>query len=227
MGDRYKSIRTLRGHNRGVMAVDLTGDGTLLASGGGDGVKVWDLRSGTSLSTPAYRSSVGPTSKLLWITAPASDRHTLCYGTGLGYLCIWMENSHRGVFSELCSKRLGDGGEITALASVHNKTADTRIAVGTRTFIIQVYQYNGRDDLLPIFSARDVHVFGLHDGAMHTVGGKDGKILQTKQLARQMGHACLDAKREYVLIDNIEDGFDMFDFKKGIFIRSFPTGIPG
>lgn len=89
----------------------------------------------------------------------------------------------QGSFSEVCTKRLGDGGEITALASVHIRVADTRIAVGTRTHIVDVFQYNGCEELRPIFSvrmdnvipiaitfalskARDVYVFGLHDGAM-------------------------------------------------------------
>lgn len=36
----------------------------------------------------------------------------------------------------------------------------------------------------------------------------------------------MDPKHEVVLIDNVEDGFDIFELEKGTSIRSFPTGTP-
>lgn len=106
-GGRYKTFRTLKGHLKGVMTVDMSSNGDLLASGGTclmcllltmasfrrRGRREGVGSASNSLSTPAYRHSMGPTSKLLWITATGSDHCNLCFGTGLGYFCIWTQNS--------------------------------------------------------------------------------------------------------------------------------------
>lgn len=88
-------------------------------------------------------------------------------------------------FIEVFEKRLADGVEITALACANGNGTETRIAVGTRKCVIQVFQYDGRGDVTPIFSIRlervvssslsftsnrrDVLVFGMYDGAMYVL----------------------------------------------------------
>lgn len=85
-------------------------------------------------------------------------------------------------FIEVFEKRLADGVEITALACADGDGTETRIAVGTRKCVIQVFHYDGRGDVTPIFSVRlervvpsslgftsnqrDVLVFGMYDGVM-------------------------------------------------------------
>lgn len=72
--------------------------------------------------------------------------------------------------------------EITALTCANGDGSETCIAVGTRKCVIQVFQYDGRGDVRPIFSVRlervipsslgftsnqrDVLVFGMYDGVM-------------------------------------------------------------
>ena len=83
---------------------------------------------------------------------------------------------------EVFEKRLVGGVEITALGCANGSGTDARIAVGTRKSVIQVFRYDGRGDISPIFSVRLEHVvpssleftsnqlnvlvFGMYDGVM-------------------------------------------------------------
>ena len=46
----------------------------------------------------------------------------------------------------------------------------------------------------------------------------------TKELTHRSGHASFDVKHQLVLIDNIRNGFDMWDVGTDIHLRTFPTG---
>jgi hypothetical protein len=61
---------------------------------GSDGVKLWDVKACTQLVSPRQGHVVrGPTSCILWLTRRNEAGETLCYGTGLGYVVIWRQNS--------------------------------------------------------------------------------------------------------------------------------------
>ena len=102
---RYRLIATFNDNLRGVNSLSFSKDGQYLASGGeytfrshklrpltcregGDGVKVWDLRTRLHIPTPPHRENLGPVTKALWIGGSDAVYPTLCYGTGLGYLCL-------------------------------------------------------------------------------------------------------------------------------------------
>lgn len=55
---------------------------------------VWDLRTYVRVRTPEYRNTFGPVSQVMWIPS-RSGTPTLCSGTGLGYLCIWVQSTDK------------------------------------------------------------------------------------------------------------------------------------
>ncbi|KAI8989144.1 WD40-repeat-containing domain protein [Trametes punicea] len=240
---QYRVIGTLRGHTKSVFSLDFSSDGKYLASGvGGDGVKLWDLRTNTSLRTPPYRAAFGPVSQVLWIPS-RSGMPTVCSGTGLGYLCLWAQSEETGVFTEVFNKRMGGGAEILALAYEVLTPTDTRIAVADRSCFVGVYSFDGRAELLPIFTARlnqsipisisfantkgrEVYVFGLHDGTMYKLSGTNGKVLASKNLGDKIGHASLQAKQQLIVVDNVSSGFDVWNLNGETHQRTFPTGKP-
>lgn len=83
----------------------------------------------------------------------------------------------------MITKRLGGGSEILGLACDTLTQSDTRIAVSDRSGFVGVFSYEGRAELLPVFTVRinhaipislsfagtrgrELYVFGLHDGTM-------------------------------------------------------------
>ncbi|PIL35886.1 hypothetical protein GSI_01546 [Ganoderma sinense ZZ0214-1] len=241
-GGRYRPIATFNNNLRGVNSLSFSRDGHYLASGGGDGVKLWDLRTKLAVPTPPHRETLGPVTRVLWVGGSDAVYPTLCYGTGLGYLCLWNQGARSDRFIEVFEKRLADGVEITALGCANGNGTDVHIAVGTRKCVIQVFQYDGRGDVSPIFSIRlervvpsaleftsdlrDVLVFGMYDGAMYTLGSNSGKVIKSKSLGQKIGYASLPPKQHLVVLDNISNGFDLWDLDAGTHLCTFPTGTP-
>ena len=104
---RYKFAGQMKGHTDSVQALAMTKGGNILASGGelcmpsghkrnhtdhrkgSDGVRLWDVKARTQLSTPnQHHVQHGQISCVLWVTRHP-DTETLCYGTGLGYIVFW------------------------------------------------------------------------------------------------------------------------------------------
>ncbi|KAJ3003557.1 hypothetical protein NUW54_g5235 [Trametes sanguinea] len=240
---RYRVAGTLQGHTKSVFSLDFSPDGKLLASGGGgDGVMVWDLRTYVRVRTPEYRNTFGPVSQVMWIPS-RSGTPTLCSGTGLGYLCIWVQSTDKGAFADMITKRLGGGSEILGLACDTLTQSDTRIAVSDRSGFVGVFSYEGRAELLPVFTVRinhaipislsfagtrgrELYVFGLHDGTMYKLSGTDGKILKSKSLSDKIGHAAIQVKQQLLVVDNVSSGFDVWSLSGETHQRTFPTGKP-
>ncbi|KAI6039386.1 hypothetical protein EDC04DRAFT_2685722 [Pisolithus marmoratus] len=59
------------------------------------------------------------------------------------------------------------------------------------------------------FHGADVLVFGMYDGEIHTLRGKDGVILATKTIGRMIGNAAIDAACSSFVIDNAVNGFSL------------------
>ncbi|KAI0349224.1 WD40 repeat-like protein [Trametes cingulata] len=224
---RYRVIATLTGHTTGVFSLDFSDDGRHLASGGGDGLKVWDLKTKLPLRVPEHRNAFGPVSQVLWIPT-RSKIPTVCSGTGFGYLCLCTQSADTGSFTGVFARRLGGGAEILGLAHETLTPTDIRIAVTDRSCFVGVYSYDGRGKLLPICTtrlnhcipisisfaetrAREVHVFGLHDGTI---------------LTDKIGYASIQAKQQLLLVDNVSTGFDAWNLSSETHQRTFPTGKP-
>src|SRR5215471_7097728 len=134
---------------------------------------------GTPTQTP---QAYGATSCVRWLTNPYEQYETLCFGTALGYLVFWRQDT-RGKFSEFFIKRLGDGKEILDITLDTPNKEYTRFAVGTLCRSIQIWKYdcNGLLNVLRSLSVGktiprkvvfDYHenilrVFGFYDGCMY------------------------------------------------------------
>jgi WD40 repeat protein len=137
----------------------------------------------TPRQTPAIQNPADPVTCACWITRQEATRETLCYGTGLGFVAIWQQQGE-GLedFNTKVSRRIGTGKEIMCLTYDHTGD-DTRIATGTRDRRVQVWAFDFKGPLIPIFSVelsttipctvnfnrtpgRNLLVFGMYDGEM-------------------------------------------------------------
>jgi WD40 repeat protein len=84
---RPRLITELRGHSGPVISMAISSDRKLLASGGTDGVRIWDLKTFQEITIPQQPlQERGQVSCVLWITHKNESLATLCYGNALGYL---------------------------------------------------------------------------------------------------------------------------------------------
>ncbi|KAF8574104.1 hypothetical protein K439DRAFT_1624589 [Ramaria rubella] len=235
---RYKLVATLKGHQDAINSLALSTTGNVLTSGVGDGVKLWDIQSKTQLTAPKQNLLAhGPVSCLTWINHRDDPNEHLCYGTALGYLVIWAQNSRDGNFEEITAKQLGTGCKLTS-------TCDS---------MVQVWKVNARGTLHSVFSVqlngtvpravgfadafnkdtpnkeflnKDILVFGLFDSNMHVLRGDDGKVMVTHKLGSRIGSAAISDKHNQCVIDNTMDGFDLHWLGNGAYIHTFNTGKP-
>ncbi|KAG2059138.1 hypothetical protein BDR06DRAFT_968129 [Suillus hirtellus] len=91
---------------------------------------------------------------------------------------------------------------------------------------IQVWAFDFKGPLIPIFSielattipctinfnhaaSRNILVFGMYDGKIHTLRGTDGAIIATNNTGQLIGHASVDAGQALFLMDNVMNGFSL------------------
>ena len=149
-----------------------------------DGVRLWDMMTELGIDTlgqdPVHR---GPVSCIIRVTHPDELREVLCYGTGLGYLMVWVQNHCSGSFVEKTVKRLGTGQEVTCIAKDPSSEGDVRIVVGMRDRLVLLFALDPRMQLVNAFAVQldntvpksvgfadndeDILVFGLYDGNVY------------------------------------------------------------
>ncbi|KAG2107663.1 uncharacterized protein F5147DRAFT_774110 [Suillus discolor] len=117
---------------------------------------------------------------------------------------------------------------------------ETRIASGMRDRRVQVWAFDSKGPLIPIFSvklsttiprtvqfkrtaSRNLLVFGMYDGEIHTLRGSDGTIIGTNKAGPMIGHAAVDAPQTLFLIDNVVNGFSLHRLEDGACIRTYNT----
>jgi hypothetical protein len=107
----------------------------------------------------------------------------LCYGTSLGYSVFWGKvPNDRGpdTYYEMCAQRCSEN-EIMCITGKSFGTGDTRVIIGTRDSVVQVWKISGTA-IENVFSVKiprtvpsaaafvehsqDVLVFGREDGAL-------------------------------------------------------------
>ncbi|KAG2079479.1 WD40-repeat-containing domain protein [Suillus discolor] len=234
----YRLEGHLVGHKNAINCLSVSSKGTLLASGGSDGMRVWDLKQRLQLPTPRHvvgiQNPADPVTCACWITRQEVTCETLCYGTGLGFIGIWQQHGE-GLqdFDAKISRRIGTGKEIMCLAYDHYGN-DTQIATGTHDKHVQVWSFDFKGPLVPIFSielsttiprminfnrtnSRHILVFG-----MHQLHGTDGVIVATHN-AGPLIHASVDITQTLFLIDNVMNGFSLHRLDDGVCIRTYNT----
>ncbi|KAF9523950.1 WD40-repeat-containing domain protein [Crepidotus variabilis] len=245
---RTQLLIELHGHTGQVVSLAISPSGELLASGGTDGVKVWNLSTGKEIPTPQQPlQERGQVSCVYWITRRNESFDTLCYGNALGYLVFLQHRPTEQRFESVCSARIARGGEILSMTAEDLGGGSTRIATGTRDKCVQVWTFDSsarkllsvhssafsqEKDIIPKSLAfdgnesKDLCVFGLYDGGLHKYGGEDGKWLLTHQLGSKIGNAAINSDHRLCVIDNVGNGFDLYKLDTGNFVRTFVMKEP-
>ncbi|KAJ7265274.1 hypothetical protein C8J57DRAFT_1511836 [Mycena rebaudengoi] len=199
--NQYAPYGTLSAHVGAVHCIAVTEDGKLAASGGTDGVHIWDLEQRSVLQRPNGSGHRGATSAILW-------RATWLLET---------KGSTMG-FEEVSAQQLADAAEITGLAF---DTSSSRIASDSSTtfppFHIRISsrrrvafgEFKG--------SERDVLVFGYHSGEVITLQGGTGEVLKTHKVGSMM---CVRSSVFYGWSNKIYSGDAGVNQRKGVFLPS-------
>ncbi|KAJ7818027.1 WD40-repeat-containing domain protein [Mycena leptocephala] len=187
----YRRRGQLQGHFGAIYSLVATDDGKLLASGGNDGTRIWNLAGMVEISTrPAT-----------WINRDDEPGDILVYGTINGYLVTWQQSAGQEGFHEVFCRQLTQPSEVTALAF---DTPSGRLAVCTYNSVVQVYAMRSSSPPQKLFAVnidnfvpKSIH-FGAIRGNEREIlvfGGRDGKMrlhldqyLGDRQLLGAMGN---------------------------------------
>ncbi|KAG1744733.1 WD40-repeat-containing domain protein [Suillus lakei] len=191
----YKLLTRLTVSSGSVHALAISNDGQVLACGGTEGVKLWDINSCKELACSSHHhESQGTVSCAAWTLTRPTTTETLCYGTGLGYVVFLRRSVIDKQFQGICVRRLGSGFKITCLSwDSTSSEANTWIAVGMRDKIVQVLLLNANSQLQSIFAVwldntvpksvvfaenYNIYIFGLYNGKFIKLEGKDGTVVR-------------------------------------------------
>ncbi|KDR78697.1 hypothetical protein GALMADRAFT_137715 [Galerina marginata CBS 339.88] len=244
---RLQTTATLHGHIGPVISIAFSPSGAFMASGGADGVKIWDLKTYKEINIPqqSYHERA-QVSSVCWITR---KNDSIAQTRQVRQLVTVPPTDERfqSRFEAVFSTRIARGGEILCVTADITGNDQTRIATCTRDKCVQVWLFNSANcQLVPVYSKaykdnreivpksvafddnanRDLFVFGLYDGGLYKYSGKDATTLSKYQLGSQIGNAAVDLERRLCVIDNVGNGFDIYKVDTGSFVRTLSTGDP-
>ncbi|KAJ6529252.1 WD40-repeat-containing domain protein [Mycena capillaripes] len=225
----------LRGHSGGIVRLRATEDGRFLASGGTDGTKVWDLRTMHELGSPKTPEIRGASTALVWIKREDDLSEALFYGTQNGQLGL-------AVFVEMSCVRLVNPAEITGLAF---DPPSNRLAVCNRGGMVQVYTLGTTMSLQEVFTLelknaapraiafgqmygneRDIMVFGLYGGDIHTLRGSNGKATgEPWNVGALIGDIALDTRKGVLCMDEPSTGTNLYRLEDHTRVKTFPVAV--
>jgi len=205
---RYQFAGRLAGHPDGVYALRFSHEGKFLASGGSsrmdcqwhalmmgtgsDGLRIWQVDDQKEIQTPPRRPKIlGQVTAIEWLSIRNNPRTTVCFGTTLGHLTLWRQNS-KGSYEELFTQRLGEGKEIMSIEADKPTLDNVHFALGTLCGQVQLWRYDSNGMLSSTFAVsigntvpravtfsqttasskskvKTVTVFGCFDGQMCVV----------------------------------------------------------
>lgn len=91
---KYLLTSTLTGRGK-IGCLAATSDGRL-ASGGSEGVEIWNLNDESKVKVPAGAGHRGDTTAIVWIRRDDTVEDGLAYGTQAGLLIVWKETREKG-----------------------------------------------------------------------------------------------------------------------------------
>ncbi|KAI6106516.1 WD40-repeat-containing domain protein [Pisolithus croceorrhizus] len=227
------------GHNDAILCLAVSDSGKTLASGGCDGLRLWDLEKKIELRRPSQtRNPQDPITCITWLTPKDDNKEFLCSGTGLGHLFLWKKCGYE--FEEILARRIGMGQEVMAI-SCDTSEVGMRVYTVTRDKRVQAWTLDSRYNLSSIFSVElqatvpravyshgaDVIVFGMYNGETHTLRGKDGMVLATKSTGRLMGGVAVDPTHTFFVIDNAANGFSLHRMDDAVALAEEATMVVG
>ncbi|RDB28137.1 hypothetical protein Hypma_001403 [Hypsizygus marmoreus] len=233
----YSLFSIMTGHIGPIICLCATDDGKLAS---GDGVRMWNLRKMTELDRPSGAGQRGATTALSWIRREDEPDDGLVYGTANGFLVCWKETTsgENSLFEETYCVQIAKAVEVTGIAF---EAGSNRIAICNRNSGVQVFLTDSRMELHHIFSIaisnhipkaiafgqmngehKDILTFGLYDGNIHMLRGRDGKVQQTRNTG---GNAAVNARRGVFCIDDPLQGAALYRLDSGARIRTYPVGM--
>ncbi|KAJ7429427.1 quinon protein alcohol dehydrogenase-like superfamily [Mycena galericulata] len=181
---QYALHTVLAGHHGSVTCLKVTEDGGFLASGGSDGVRLWDLVKMRSVNRPTGAGNRGSACVLLWVRREDEPGEILVFGTQTGLV-------GGKSFEESSIFQMSNPAEITGLAF---DAASNRLAVCHRESTIQIHEMDDKMKPHTVFSVgiknflpkalafgaakgkhREIIAFGFHDGQILTLNGETGQ----------------------------------------------------
>jgi len=161
---------------------------------GCDGLRIWQINCRREVKTPPKRPKVlGQVTVVQWLAIRNDPRLIVCFGTTLGYLCFWRQDSE-GDYEEFATERIGDGKEILSIEGDKPTLKDVRFVVGSLCGQVQLWKCDNNGNLSTIFAvtigctvprkvafsqmttppkskAKTITVYGFYDGQMYVSFG--------------------------------------------------------
>ncbi|KAJ7692378.1 quinon protein alcohol dehydrogenase-like superfamily [Mycena rosella] len=218
-------------HPGSVLSLAATEDGTILASGGSQGTRLWNISDMSAIARPSTVSNRGATLVVIW-AHQADEPHDVLYaGTQNGY--FFCRRQRDGVFEETFVLQMTDPGEITAMAF---DSTNNRLCLCSRTDVVQSWAISkdpqtGKWIATNIFprrfpklapqaitfaafdnsQERDIMVFGLHNnGPICTIRGKTGEIASQWSVGAKIGDAAFNWRDGVFCLDDPTSGPTLF-----------------
>ncbi|KAJ7724684.1 WD40-repeat-containing domain protein [Mycena olivaceomarginata] len=119
-------------HPGSVLTLAVTEDGAILASGGSQGTRLWNVADMTMLQRPSSAGIRGATVVVIWARQADEAQDVLYAGTQNGYFFCWRQKD--GVFEETFVIQMPDPGEITAMAF---DSTNNRLCLCSRNDMVQ------------------------------------------------------------------------------------------
>ncbi|CAK5282754.1 unnamed protein product [Mycena citricolor] len=130
----------LSSHTGAIYTLKAREDGRFLASGGGIGLKVWDLQEEREIDVVVVTSDVrGAITKLQWIKREDDMGEALVYGTQSGYITLQGKSSVR--VHEIWNRQMAGSSEVTGLAF---DPATNRLAACHHGGIVQMFMLGAK-----------------------------------------------------------------------------------
>ncbi|KAI6132501.1 WD40-repeat-containing domain protein [Pisolithus croceorrhizus] len=202
--NKYTLDCRFSGHNDAILCLAVSDSGKTLASGGCDGLRLWDLEKKIELRRPSQtRNPQDPITCITWLTPKDDNKEFLCSGTGLGHLFLWKKCGYE--FEEILARRIGMGQEVMAI-SCNTSEVGMRVYTATRDKRVQAWTLNSRYNLSSIFSVElpatvpravyshgaDVIVFGMYNGEILWISSE----FQTHSSRQRWHGSCNEVYRK-------------------------------
>ncbi|KDR76616.1 hypothetical protein GALMADRAFT_139529 [Galerina marginata CBS 339.88] len=232
--EEYRVLMRLTGPAGPVNTLAFGPDAKFLASGGDDEkVRIWDVA--TKQIHQVIEDDLerwGQITCTQWLTGFTDNGNTLCFGTGRG----------QDFFKELSSTTVLPFNEPVEAMDYDKKN---KLVLSSHGGKIKLFHVERNGTLIALWSKnwndiqqakgsipRSVHfcdrgenivIFGLESGVMLSKAAATGGDNWTKVLKSSIGNATFSTDQQWLLVDNLAKGFDLYNYPHSSPSDSFPV----
>ncbi|KAJ7500683.1 WD40-repeat-containing domain protein [Mycena galericulata] len=211
---QYALHTVLAGHHGSVTCLKVTEDGGFLASGGSDGVRLWDLVKMRSVNRPTGAGNRGSACVLLWVRREDEPGEILVFGTQTGLV-------GGKSFEESSIFQMSNPAEITGLAF---DAASNRLAVCHRESTIQIHEMDDKMKPHTVFSV-GIKNFLPKALAFGAAKGKHREIIAFGFHDGQIGAADYNERKKVFCVDDIFQGPALYRADSETRVRTFEVKL--